>query len=260
MSNLVVRPVRFTDNIDPMRTFLEALGLRPRVESTQGGWIDMVAGGGMVALHSARGSETQAPNGFTSLSFEADDVDTLAERLRTAGVPDVVVYDEAYGRVLECRDPLGDRFQVDERSDDLYGYRLHQPAGVASGLSVMPLRLTDPLGPYDGFLAALGCERRGEPSEHFAAYTVGGGDHGLVGLHPPMDPADVGGTPEQLERPGAGYLSFETSEDLGQVAERLGRAGFPAGVTHRERLGEVLSSTDADGLLIEVHVAPPPAG
>lgn len=260
MSDLVVRPVRFTDNVEPMRRFLEALGLRPRVEAVAGGWVDMVADAGMVALHSARDSASHAPSGFTSLSFEADEIDALAERLRQADVPDVVVYDEAYGRVLSCRDPLGDELQIDERSIDLYGYRLHQPAGVAAGLRVMPLRLTDPRGPYGGFLGLLGCTPRGPQTEHFGAYSLGGPGQGQVGLHPPMDPAQVGATESQLNGPGAAYLSFETSEPLPQVAERLGDAGFSADVTLRPHVGQVLSVADADGLRIEVHESPQDAG
>jgi len=36
-----------------------------------------------------------------------------------------------------------------------------------------------------------------------------------------MDPVSVGAGAQLLERPGAAYLSFETTEDLDQVAERL---------------------------------------
>jgi hypothetical protein len=256
MSDLVVRPVRFTDNVEPMRVFLEALGLRPRVESTRGGWVEMVAEAGMVALHSARDSESQAPSGFTSLSFEADDVDVLAKRLRDADVPDVVVYDEAYGRVLDCVDPLGDHLQIDEHSDDLYGYRVHHLDGVAPGLRVMPLRLADPLGGYGDFLGLLGCVPRGAITEHFAAFALGEGGHGLVGVHPPMDPVSVGASEGLLDRAGAAYLCFETTEDLGRVAERLQAAGFPASIARRDHIGEILSVTDADGLRLEVHVTP----
>jgi hypothetical protein len=256
MTDLVVRPVRFTDNIEPMRLFLEALGLRPRVESTRGGWVEMVADDGMVALHSARDSQSQAPSGFTSLSFDADDVDALAKRLRDADVPDVVVYDEAYGRVLDCLDPLGHHLQIDEHSDDLYGYRVHQPEGVASGLRVMPLRLAHPIAGYAEFLGLLGCVPRGEVTEDFAAFTLGVDGAGLVGVHPPMDPATTGASAEVLTRPGASYLSFETTEDLAVVAERLERAGFPTSIAPQECVGDVLAVRDADGLRLEVHTSP----
>lgn len=254
MSDLVVRPVRFTDNLKSMRRFLVALGLRPRIESEIGGWVDMVAGAGMVALHSARDSESQAPSGLTTLSFEADDVDVVAKRLEAAGVPEVVVYDEAYGRVLTCRDPMGDAIAIDERSVDLYGYRLHEPAGVRAGWQVMPIRFADPLGPYAGFLEALGLVRRGEPNEHFNAFALGEGDHGLVGLHPPsvrQAPADR--SPIEDES-GFVALSFETIEDLPLVAGRLSAAGFE-GELRTEVFGDVLAARDGDQQTVEVHAA-----
>jgi hypothetical protein len=70
MSEIVVRPLRFTDNVQAMRAFLGTLGLRSRIEAERGGWVDMVAGRGMVALHAAA-SSTGAKAGDTSLSFEA---------------------------------------------------------------------------------------------------------------------------------------------------------------------------------------------
>lgn len=254
MTDLVVRPVRFTDNIEPMRVFLEALGLRRRVESTRGGWVELVAESGMVALHSARDSESQAPSGLTTLSFEADDVDVVAKRLEAAGVPDVVVYDEAYGRVLTCRDPMGDAITIDERSVDLYGYRLHEPAGVRAGWRVMPIRFADPLGPYAGFLEALGLVRRGEANEHFSAFALGDGGHGLVGLHPPsvrQVPADR--TPIEDES-GFVALSFETIEDLHLVAGRLSAAGFEVEL-RTEVFGDVLAARDGDQQTVEVHLS-----
>jgi hypothetical protein len=125
-TTVVVRPVRFTDNLEPMQGFLETLGLRPRIMAEAGGWIEMVAGGGMVALHDAATSDHGAASGETRLAFEVDDVTGLAERLLDAGVEDVTVYDEAYGKVLTCTDPLDDTVTVDGRSDDLYGYRVVQ--------------------------------------------------------------------------------------------------------------------------------------
>jgi hypothetical protein len=254
MSDLVVRPVRFTDNVQQMREFLEAVGLRPRVESETGGWVDMVAGGGMLALHSARDSVRQAPSGLTTLSFEADDVDVVADRLRKAEVPDVVVYDEAYGRVLGCRDPLGDEIAVDERSDDPYGYRVHQPDGLYPGLRVMPVVFTDPLGSYSGFLEALGLQRRGAPDTHFTLYAMSEGRHGLVGLHPVPEDRGV-----LLAEAGVVHLSFETSEPLDAIAGRLTDAGFAPSI-RTEPFGDVLSVDDADGQHVEIHASGEDAG
>lgn len=85
MNEVVMRPLRFSADVPAMRAFLETLGLRSRIESERGGWVDMVAGSGMVALHDAAGSSTGAKAGDTGLSFEADDIDDLKDRLLAAG-------------------------------------------------------------------------------------------------------------------------------------------------------------------------------
>lgn len=66
MSGIVVCPVRFTKQIEAMQAFLETLGLRPRIESEGGSWVDMVAGGGMVGLHTVETSVTGAVPGETA--------------------------------------------------------------------------------------------------------------------------------------------------------------------------------------------------
>jgi hypothetical protein len=253
MSNLVVRPIRFTDRVDEMRRFLETLGLRRRLESESGGWVDMVAGGGgMLALHSAETSVRGAPSGFTALAFEIDDVDAFAQQVTAGGVRGVSVYDEAYGRAVRCDDPLGDTLVFDERADDLYGYREHAPEGVAEGLRVVAVRFEDPLGPYADFLQTIGLERRGEQNPFYVPYLAGGGDHGVVSLHHPSD-----GHPPFRSEQGAVGLSFETTEDLDEVAARLRAAGFEA-TLRGEPFGRVLETVDGDGLGIEVHEAPTP--
>ncbi|WP_405058021.1 VOC family protein [Kribbella sp. NBC_01505] len=125
MSGVVVRPLRFTDRVAEMRALLESLGLKARIESPGGGWVDMLAGSGMVALHSAATSSTGGKPGQTRLSFEAEDIDRLKEVLESAGYPDVAIWDEAYGRVLRVTGPGGEDLWIDERSDDLYGYKLN---------------------------------------------------------------------------------------------------------------------------------------
>ena len=251
MSAVVVRPVRFTDEVKAMQAFLEALGLRPRIEAEAGGWVDMVAGGGMVALHSAATSATGGKPGETTLSFEATDLTGLEKQLREAGLDDVSVYDEAYGQVLRCSDPLGNEIHVDGRSGDLYGYRVHS-LGPTPPLRVSPVLFTDPQGPYCGLLEALGLTRRGEPNEHYVAYTARGGDHGLVGLHHVYADALPPG-----EKSGAAtaQLNFETAEALDDVARRLADHGYGAPMT-REDFGAFLTVTDPDGQQVQIHESP----
>jgi len=119
-----VRPVRFTDDVAAMRRFLEALGLRPRIASDNGGWVDFLTKeSGGAALHEAATATSGYNAGETSLSFESEEpLEAVRDRLHAAGFADAHIIDEAYGRTLVVTDPDGVRVSVDEVQDDLYGY------------------------------------------------------------------------------------------------------------------------------------------
>jgi hypothetical protein len=255
MSGIVVRPIRFTDDVSAMQWFLETVGLRPRLAAEAGGWVDMVAAGGMVALHDAASSATGGKPGETRLSFEADDVKDLAQRLIDAGVPDATVYDEAYGQVLTCSDPLGDAVHIDGRSEDLYGYRVVDAEPPGENLRVVPVRFTDPQGPLGPWLEALGLTKPGQGDGSYVMYAAGGGDHGYVGLHYVYaDELPI------VPGPAAVHLTFVTDEPLDDVAARLAAGGFTDAEVTREDFGAMLSVTDADGRECQVHEAPPRDG
>jgi PAS domain-containing protein len=191
MNDVVIRPLRFTTDVDAMRAFLEALGLRSRIESERGGWVDMLTGRGMVALHDAASSSTGGQPGQTTLSFEADKIDELKDRLEQAGFPDATVFDEAYGRVLSVTGPDGVVIWVDERSEDLYGYKVHD-ANPDERWTVTPhLTGADEAG-WGRFLEAVGAD---------ASVRFG--------------PADA----EFAVR-----LDLTTTEDLDDVVRRIGEA------------------------------------
>jgi uncharacterized glyoxalase superfamily protein PhnB len=252
MSGIVVRPIRFTDDVEAMQGFLETLGLRPRIAAEAGGWVEMVAGGGMVALHDAASSDHGAASGETRLAFEVDDVAGLAEQLVDAGVEDVTVYDEAYGEVVTCTDPLGDTVSIDGRSDDLYGYRVVQADMPAASMRVVPVRFMGPEGPYGHWLEALGLSRVADGDDAYAMYAAGGGEHGYVGLHQVYsDDLPI------VPGPAAVHLTFTTDEPLDDVAARLIAAGFVDAVVMHEDFGSMLRVTDTDGRECQVHEAPP---
>lgn len=248
MSALIVRPVRFTDKVAELRAFYECIGLRARIESERGGWVDMVAGAGMVAIHAAATSSLGHAQGETTLSFEAEDVSSIAETLERAGVAGVSVYDEAYGRVLEFTDPLGNKLVADDRPTDLYGYRLLQ-AEPDERLRVLAVCFTDPTGPYADFLEALGLPQR-EGDEWFAVHAAPG-DGGLVGLHHVYD-----GELPIVPGPGAIHLTFETTEPLDSVRDRLHVAGHSDAAITTDEFVSVVSVTDPDGLECQIHAAP----
>ncbi|MEU4193720.1 VOC family protein [Kribbella sp. NPDC026611] len=214
MNDVVLRPLRFTDDVAGMRVFLERLGLRARIESERGGWVDMVAGGGgMVALHDAASSSTGGRPGQTNLSFEADKIDELKDRLQEIGFVDATVFDEAYGRVLSVTAPDGVVIWVDERSDDLYGYKLHD-ASPDDRWSVTPYLTGMEEAGWRRFLRGLRAD---------AAVRFGPSDE-----------------------PFAVRLELTTTEDLDEVARRLDGLQVT-------RTATGLEITDPDGQLVVVH-------
>lgn len=248
-TGVVVRPVRFTDDLDAMRSFLETLGLVAKYDAIGSGSVELVCESGMVALRAtgARGTSGDPASipGQTLLSLETDDAEAVAHRLHEAGFKDAAVHDEGYARVLTVTDPLGDELRVDERREDLYGYRRYDTSGAAPGLGVVPVRFTDDQPPYAAFLRALGLY--GESAEDFASFVAG--LHGAVGLHPVYD--------ERLpvvEGPGAScHLTFTTSGDLELLAERLRAAGHEQVRVSHEEWGSFLDVTDPDGQSVQVH-------
>ena len=213
MNNVVIRPLRFTADVEAMRAFLETLGLRSRLESERGGWVDLPAGRGLVALHDAASSSTGGQPGQTNLSFEADKIDELRDRLEQAGFADATIFDEAYGRVLSVTAPDGVVIWVDERTEDLYGYKLHD-ASPDERWSVTPYLTGADESAWRGLLAAMGVETT-------VRFGAGDGDFGV-------------------------RLDLTTSESLDDVRGRLGELQ----VVQREA---ALDITDPDGQLVVVH-------
>ncbi|NEA37120.1 VOC family protein [Streptomyces sp. SID13031] len=216
MKDVVVRPLRFTDDVQAMRAFLETLGLRSRIESESGVWVDMVAGRGMVALHDAAGSTSGAEPGETRLAFEADDIDVLKDRLNAAGYEDVSIFDEAFGRVLTASGPDGTELWIDERSKDLYGYKLHD-AHPDARWSVTPLLGVSDQAAWEQLLGILG-----------------GDNPDLVGFRP------AGEFEVQVE--------LTTTESLGEVARRLAATGY-----RPDQVEGGLSVVDPDGQTVRVR-------
>lgn len=114
--DLAVQPIWYQADLTEPRRILETIGLRPRIASDSGSWIDFTAdGGGMAALHQA-----------TDVRFElgleyARDLDALCERLAGAGFTASII-DEAYNRTLLVTTPEGDQLWINGVQSDLYGF------------------------------------------------------------------------------------------------------------------------------------------
>jgi hypothetical protein len=238
VTDVTLRPVRFTADVRAGQQFAQLLGLASRIESARGGWVDLVAGGGgMLALHDARTSASRQPSGRTTLSAECDDADALAARLAGAGY-DASVYDEAYGRVLVVTDPNGAQVAVDERAGDLHGYREHDTAAADPRWRVrVSVRCADPSA-YRAFAQALGV----------------GGLVDVVEGDPQVAPSL--GPDDAEHRAAVVELVLVSGEPLTDVEARLRAAGHDDAI---EGDDDALQVIDPDGVRLVVRSAQLPA-
>jgi hypothetical protein len=241
-TDVAVMPLRFTDHVPQMQEFLSLLGFSTNV-SRGYGWITMSGEEGMVALHELATSGA-SHSGETSLAFEVADVDALSAQFAAAGFADKEIYDEAYGRVLNVRDPEGVQLSFDQPSPDRYGYDLNEPR-PEHGIVSMALRFDPPTSPISRLLAGAGFVRLEEGhDDSWRVWRASGG--GLVALHPPAADAPAGST----------RLGLRTREPLADLAARLTAAGHPD-VSVSDEFGGQLTVTDPDGQKVTVlPVAP----
>ena len=131
-ADLAVMPMLVTPEVSGAADWLAThLGLRRRISSEGGGWVDLAMpdGGGLVAIHHAGNLSSEPPEAApmgeiaVGLTFEHTDVDALLERVRSAGLEDAHVVDEAYNRTLLVDCPDGETIWVNGAMADLYGYR-----------------------------------------------------------------------------------------------------------------------------------------
>lgn len=240
--DLSVLPLRFTDNVAQMRDFFVLLGLSPRV-SRDLMWIDMVGAAGMVALHDAATSDVKAPSGRTSLGISTTNADAVAARLKAAGIIDVTIYDEAYGRTLLVRYDGDAELWINEDSDDHYGYDVDDPQ-PQNGIVSMPIRFGAPAGSFADLLSAIGFGRLDEGDDQY--WRVWSAERGgMVALHPATEVMSTDTV----------RLGFRTQEPLAQLADRLRAAGH-TDVVVTDDFGGELTVTDPDGQHVLVQPLP----
>lgn len=111
--------IRFTTDIETMRTFFELLGFETNLVSEKGpGWVSMRGDAGIMTLHAADHEKTE-------VFYDTDEpLENLHKRLQDAGFSDARIVDEVFGRRLDVTDPQGENVMIFERMKDTYGYRV----------------------------------------------------------------------------------------------------------------------------------------
>lgn len=234
---MTVQAIRFSDDVPAMQRFLETLGLAASV--TSGEWAVMESGSGQVLLHGTANATSGAQSGWTQLTFETDDLDSVAAEFGVAPV------DEAWGRSLLISDPLGAEVTINETQTDHYGYQQHE-AHPDPAVGVVPVRFVDPDGPYASFLTRLGLRADGD-SDDYVPFLA---DRGSVGLH--VDRPDDTAT---YVASGAGaqvHLTFTSTGDVEALAESLRAAGYDD-VRVDTTFGTMIEVIDPDGRPVQIH-------
>jgi len=99
-----VLPIRYCADMAASTRCLRALGLELGASTRRGSWVELPAAAGVLALHRTDAADA----GRYELAFEADEpLETVADRLRSAGSAPEPIVDEGSGRSLRVPDPDG---------------------------------------------------------------------------------------------------------------------------------------------------------
>jgi catechol 2,3-dioxygenase-like lactoylglutathione lyase family enzyme len=117
-----VRPIHFVPDLEEALRFYRALGLELEARSRSGGWIELRAAGGELALHDGASAADGTGRDGVMLNFVADEpLETVEGRLAAAGFPaEGRIVDQEWGRSLFVRGPGAGIVQVDEQDRHLY--------------------------------------------------------------------------------------------------------------------------------------------
>ena len=109
----------YVTDVPCSQAWYERLGFRLRRVNRHGGWAELEWDGFLLFLHS---TSHPRPAGFALPGFEAQEgLEAVAGRLAQAGLlPDPLILDEGYGRVLRLTDPDGYTLEIVEHEPELY--------------------------------------------------------------------------------------------------------------------------------------------
>jgi len=117
IEGMLIQPIWYDTDVAPVRAVLDAAGLRPRIASDSGTWVDFTApSGGSVAFHAAH-----EPGVLLGMEYSGD-LDALQRRLEASRLSTEIV-DEAYNRTLLVDTPDGTKLWINGAMTDMYGYR-----------------------------------------------------------------------------------------------------------------------------------------
>ena len=112
-----IMPLRYSTDVAASTRFYRTLGLTVGAASRPGGWVEMPAAEGMLAIHESSAEE----RGDSEVAFETDEpLEEVKARMVEAGYTAGPVIDENFGESLRVLDPDDVWVQINRYDRSLY--------------------------------------------------------------------------------------------------------------------------------------------
>lgn len=114
---LTMMPIVYTSDVDKLSAFFEMLGGQPRLRKHRAGWIELILGRALIAMHRPA-PEFDLEQVELTLVYSGK-LETLRDQLKdNVEVSDI--RDVEYGRYMMATAPTGFRIQITELDHELY--------------------------------------------------------------------------------------------------------------------------------------------
>ncbi|MDO5721894.1 MAG: hypothetical protein Q4P06_05050 [Actinomycetaceae bacterium] len=245
-----VCPYHFTHAPAAMAKFLQVVGLVP--VRTSGLEYTLLRGyAGYVAVHGTDQAAIGSGN-ETHLCLATPSVDEYIKHHEDTDL-ELIRWDESWGVCAAAIDPNGSGVWINEVDHDLYGYQDVEENNEPTAEVVM-VRYSKDFDADREFFALLGFQPAPGACPEWEQLSASE-QSGWIGLHYPDQ-----GQPSYRQEPrfhAVGkvplvHLSFQTREELQQVAQRLTENGYPAQIV-TDAVATKIHVTDPDGNRVEIH-------
>jgi hypothetical protein len=116
-NQLTMMPIVYSSDVDKLSAFFERLGGQPRLRKHRDGWIELILGRALIAMH--RAAPEFKPEEVELTLVYAGKLETLRDELKEhVEISDI--RDVEYGRFMIATAPTGFRIQITELDHELY--------------------------------------------------------------------------------------------------------------------------------------------
>lgn len=266
MSSYTISPLRFTPNLSKMNDFFLILGIN-KVLERKDRYILFTSDSGYVALHHCSNPDLA---GKTQFELVTPNIETATKDLESKGITPLS-WDEAYTKYLGVQNPYGHWVWISEFQTDTYGYQnfplQHQ---TENKLTVTAVCFSADFSQDKLFFNNFGFQplKTGDENWQELSVPTSSLNNSSIGIHSmessDYEPSDSINHPTNYHSPlylsceptGAPvmstWLSFNTTEPLENLADKLTKAGYTANIMSAHGITNLVTF-DPDGARIEIH-------